>query len=305
MDAASPVASGHGFWRRLDALTGISTQRWRKVFLRRQRPTPDIIQTLARMFPQHAFWLSTGITDAANGHIAPLIAQTFPERLYAEDTIATGYFRTSLTLLRRLFEAGQVNSDDEKERMCAARRSCPLEHWHDSPLGDAAYDVACSDEYAEARKLWKAREQARHRRIENITGKSRSRMKRRAAPGAHQLKPASMVCLDARSAHQDEWDIFYRPVEKRPRKFALDVLNVAPAELSNTQVVLLKEWLQRITNEVRVTLTQYLALHGLDTAIVDRLTPDAERHPPQALSSNEVDHIVKRVNRLRRAARQS
>jgi hypothetical protein len=38
-----------------------------------------MIQVLARMFPQHAFWLSTGITDAANGRIVPLTAQIFPE----------------------------------------------------------------------------------------------------------------------------------------------------------------------------------------------------------------------------------
>jgi hypothetical protein len=217
---ASPVAGGHGFWRRLDALTGISTQRWRKVFLRRQRPTPDMIQALARMFPQHAFWLSSGITDAANGHIAPLTAQTFPERLYAEDTTATRYFRVSLTLLRALFEIGRVNPGDEKERMCAARRTCPLEHWHESPLGDTAYDIACSDEYMEAEKLWKARERGRQQRIDNITGRNHPRTKRRAAYAADKAESTSMVCIDVRSAHQNEWDIFYRPVETRPRKFA-------------------------------------------------------------------------------------
>jgi hypothetical protein len=61
----------------------------------------------------------------------------------------------------------------------------------------------------------------------------------------------------------------------------------------------------RVTEEDRIILTQYLALHGLDTAIVDQPTSDAARHAPQALSSEEVDQIVKRVNRFRRAARES
>lgn len=75
--------SGRGYLERLTEYTRISIQRWRKVFHRRQRPAPDMIEALARLFPHYAFWLVTGITDAANGHVAPDNAQTFPERLYA------------------------------------------------------------------------------------------------------------------------------------------------------------------------------------------------------------------------------
>jgi hypothetical protein len=78
---------GRGYLERLTEYTRISVQRWRKVFHRRQRPTPDMIEALARLFPHYAFWLVTGITDAANGHVAPDNAQTFEKSsrvVYAE-----------------------------------------------------------------------------------------------------------------------------------------------------------------------------------------------------------------------------
>jgi hypothetical protein len=57
---------GPGHFERLTEYTGTSTQRWRKVFHRRQRPTPDMIEALARLFPQYAFWIATGISDSGN-----------------------------------------------------------------------------------------------------------------------------------------------------------------------------------------------------------------------------------------------
>ena len=61
---------GHGFWERLGKLTNTASKRWRNVYARDQRVTSDMLESLAKMFPQYAFWLVTGITGAVNGHIA-------------------------------------------------------------------------------------------------------------------------------------------------------------------------------------------------------------------------------------------
>ena len=114
---------GRGPFERLTEYTGVSTQRWRKVFHRRQRPTPDTIEALARLFPYYAFWLARGITDATNGPVTPENAQTFPERLHVESDAANQYFRRSLVLFRRLFQEAGVDLQDDRSRIYAAERT--------------------------------------------------------------------------------------------------------------------------------------------------------------------------------------
>lgn len=296
--APSPVAGGHGFWKRLDAYTGISSQRWRKVIARLQRPTPEMIQALARMFPQHAFWLSTGITDAANGHIAPTSAQSFPERSYSEDPAAIAYFRSALILSRRLFEEGCVNLDDGEERMCAAQRTRLLDNWHESPLGDAAYDIAHSDEYAQMETLWQARERARKRRLNNATGDKLSLPGQRLTESTGKRKsPTTMACGDPRTAHQDERELFYRPASKHTRRFALNLLNIAPGRLSVEQYHRLSIWMLRANAEDCATFAQYLEFHGLAHEAVLESLADV----PRRLTEEDIKRFRQLVNRLRRA----
>lgn len=122
---------GRGSFERLTEYTGVSTQRWRKVFHRRQRPTPDMIEALARLFPHYAFWLARGITDATNGHVTPENAQAFPERLHVESDAANQYLRRSLVLFRRLFHEAGVDLQDNRSRMYAAERTR-----HEKPAAD-------------------------------------------------------------------------------------------------------------------------------------------------------------------------
>ncbi|MFZ6774563.1 hypothetical protein ACO0LB_17810 [Undibacterium sp. SXout7W] len=51
----------HGFYASLTMKTGIESKRWRNFASGAQRPTPDMIEALAKLFPDYAFWLVTGI----------------------------------------------------------------------------------------------------------------------------------------------------------------------------------------------------------------------------------------------------
>jgi hypothetical protein len=58
-------------FKELEEISGIAAVSWRKAYLRGQRPTNEMIEKLGKKYPQHAFWLVTGITDPLRGHIAP------------------------------------------------------------------------------------------------------------------------------------------------------------------------------------------------------------------------------------------
>ncbi|WP_146010057.1 hypothetical protein [Burkholderia sp. WAC0059] len=203
----TPVLGGHGFWERLAERTGVLSRRWRKVYAREQKVTSDMLQALARLFPSYAFWLATGITDAVNGHVAPMTAQTFPERLYQGSAASEEYFRVSLALETQLAAEGHVNGEDDRERLYAVERTRPLAHWHESPLADAAYRMAGTSDYEQLQALWHQREAERIVRCRHIRGKDRPSVGRRESKGETGGSP--VLGKDARSAHQDPWDLFY------------------------------------------------------------------------------------------------
>ena len=201
----------HGFWSNLEARTGISSKRWRKVYGREQRITSDMLQSLAQQFPLHAFWLTTGITDAVNGHIAPITAQTFPERLYVESDCSNTYFRECLELSDALFEKSGLNSSNDNERLNAYQRDKAFAHWWDSPLCETAYKIAKSEEYKQLDEIRKSRELERNKAIDFITKPDeRPWIKKRIENVGLTLDP--VYGADPRTQHQDGWDLYYKPI---------------------------------------------------------------------------------------------
>lgn len=98
IDASTPEARRFKF---LEDISGIQSVSWRKAYLRGQRPTIEMIETVAQQWPQYAFWLSTGITDPLRGHIAPkTTASAVPvlkgkKQIYAEEV-----FKKQIELLK-------------------------------------------------------------------------------------------------------------------------------------------------------------------------------------------------------------
>ncbi|VVE53067.1 hypothetical protein PAQ31011_04841 [Pandoraea aquatica] len=63
-------------WREMEGFTGIPSKRWQNVARDLQRPTSEMIEAIGLIWPQFAFWLVTGRTDEASGHISPALEQT-------------------------------------------------------------------------------------------------------------------------------------------------------------------------------------------------------------------------------------
>lgn len=200
---------GHGFWERLGDTTGIASKRWRQVYGRKQRITSDMLQALSQCFPTYAFWLSTGITDAVNGHCAPNTALTFPERLHLNSESDKKYFRESLELVKTLYSKGNIDPDDEKQRMFAVERICPMAHWIASPLLDLAYELSTSEPYQQLQKIREQRERDRNELLMRMEQKPIAEHQTSTA----KARRTSFSGIDDRTTHQSLWELFYRPAD--------------------------------------------------------------------------------------------
>lgn len=189
-----------GFWKRMEELTGVTSGRWRNFFSGQQKAAPDMIEGVAKVWPQYAFWLATGITDATNGHVAPTTVLVFPEHLYAEDEHANAYFQHALALTSLLAEQVNIDFEDQERRRSAFERIRVLGAWTAGQVVDAIYSLADSESYSRLLEIWKAREVERPRHVQRITGERRSRVSKDGTKrGLHG------------ATHQDAWDLFYKP----------------------------------------------------------------------------------------------
>lgn len=70
---------GYGYIAGLAKRTGIRHDSWRNLLkvqnAGKQRPTHQMIQSIAREYPEYAFWLATGLTHEEAGHISPIPVQ--------------------------------------------------------------------------------------------------------------------------------------------------------------------------------------------------------------------------------------
>lgn len=58
-------------YKELEELTGIPSATWKTYYSRGVRPSADLIEAVAKLWPQHAFWLITGATDNEFSHTSP------------------------------------------------------------------------------------------------------------------------------------------------------------------------------------------------------------------------------------------
>ena len=189
----------HGYWQGLERNTGISAARWRKTYTRQQRPTTDMLSAICRLRPQYAFWLATGITDAANGHTAPVTALTFPEmpRHKLSDPHAENYFLQSLELNRDLYRAVDPDLDDDSRLKTSETTLVGTQRWG-SDLVREAYAVADQTAYRKLIEQHELRE--KHRQ-------DKTRLPKKPANSAATDK---IGLQDPRTAHQGQNDLFWK-----------------------------------------------------------------------------------------------
>lgn len=194
-----------GYWQRLEAQTGVKSSKWRLLASGKQKVTPELIEAAARLWPQYAFWLATGITDVANGHTAPETATTFPEYSHADDHVSTSYFDLSIKLQEKVLEGTKTPA--------ALDRTYVLGAWIGGKALDNAYLLCESDDYKQLRQVWDEREKLREINKGCLTGTRRPWLEKQKLDPAKQMIDAGIV-TNPLTAHQDQWDLFYEPRPK-------------------------------------------------------------------------------------------
>lgn len=200
--------SKHGFWTDLGKASGIETARWRKIFNRRQRITSDMLEALSLQYPQYAFWLVTGITDAINGHVAPKNTQTFPEPTFSWAARSSNkYFSASIQLLKQLYANANINFKDDNERYSAFERKLLHGNWWDSPLLDVAQQIVKSPRYQELKNIHDEREKERQMIAQRITSEPAYKLNQDDI-----VSKMDAMTKDPRTAHQNQHSLFYIPI---------------------------------------------------------------------------------------------
>lgn len=189
----------YGYWQRLEGLTSIAAARWRKAYTRQQRPTTDMLAAISKLKPHYAFWLATGITDAANGHTAPVTALTFPEmpRQKVSDPYAEDYFRRSIELNRDLYRVVDPETDDETRLKFSETTLVGTQRWG-GDLVREAYAVADQTAY---RNLVEQHEKREKHRLD------KTKPPKKAPSSAASEK---LGLQDPRTAHQGRKDLFWK-----------------------------------------------------------------------------------------------
>lgn len=119
---------GKNDWKQLETVTGIKAVKWRHVQAGITRPSLDMFEALCKLFPEHAFWLATGISDNEAGHTAPQINLAFPGgfgTFLATETPYTGdYYRACIAAMETVTQSliAAVSRTREKNRHQASQQ---------------------------------------------------------------------------------------------------------------------------------------------------------------------------------------
>ncbi len=116
-------------WKSLEEATGISKEKWRQYNRGSTKPSVEMLEALARHWPQFALWIATGVSDEKHGHFAPTPEFAYPAMdddldiaQQAENyKFTTLFFQTAASIAPRAFKnrlkLGGGITDEEKRKI--------------------------------------------------------------------------------------------------------------------------------------------------------------------------------------------
>jgi hypothetical protein len=130
-DIIESQTDAHRRFKELEELTGLKATAWQNFFNGRQRPTWEMIELIAKAWPQYAFWMTTGIDDLQHGH--QRVSRYHPP----EERAATKYF------------VAKLESKNAGDRFQAAMsRAHLVQETGGNMAGHARYEFGPGDELA-------------------------------------------------------------------------------------------------------------------------------------------------------------
>lgn len=287
-------AESYGYYSSLEECTGVSAKRWRNFASGAQGATTEMLEAIAELKPNYAFWIMTGITDAANGHTAPVNAITFPERGNRGHTVDLGYFKLSLELNRKFFDEAGIDALDKKDRLEAISKANLGGHWLAGGIADVAYSIANSEEYAGIKECAIAREKTRVHDQDIIW----RRKKAKYEESDSGLDSSPMLFADPRTKHQRLHDIYWEPSDTSiaKKKFAKDILNISPFKLTESDQKKLRLWMENIHEADFFQFGEYLNYHSIDVNTVIQLGKGGLRFTRDGFKKEEIERFFRLID---------
>lgn len=60
-------------FKEMEELCGFTSSTWNNVFHGKQKANEEHLEAIGKAFPRYAYWLVTGKTDEAHGHVSPIL----------------------------------------------------------------------------------------------------------------------------------------------------------------------------------------------------------------------------------------
>lgn len=94
--------------------TGISGDIWKNFWFDRREPDALMLEAISRAWPEFAYWLVTGATNLASGHICPPNAFCYEVGITPLIT-SEAFLRTGVDLAQTIEETVKANPDEEED----------------------------------------------------------------------------------------------------------------------------------------------------------------------------------------------
>lgn len=106
-----------GHFRALQEMSSISADSWKAVAYDRQKPTLEMLSFACTTWPEMAFWLATGLTDEAFGHVAPEIAATSQDAVVSKPSDKSRAYLRLASQLQEKRRSGTTPGYEELTRL--------------------------------------------------------------------------------------------------------------------------------------------------------------------------------------------
>ena len=127
----------------LESATGISADLWKNFWFGRKKADADMIEAASKTWPENAFWLATGVTDAQFGHISGIPEATFPELNPRQGMPASSeYFRASVRARAAALECIDALNANAKDGAVVSLKDIPRVALSSWPAGKEVPELA-------------------------------------------------------------------------------------------------------------------------------------------------------------------
>lgn len=148
------VSPERGRPRFLEERTNLPAESWKKFLLERQRATLEMVEAVCREWPEHAFWIATGLTDVEHGHISGPGTSPLIEPMEEVVEQSKRYFKLQRQMLPTLTQymqssEGAFNSEDDSPEDRLKKRK----GWYNEACGLVLTEPGAYEQVGAQRRL--------------------------------------------------------------------------------------------------------------------------------------------------------